>query len=446
MLRSDFLAFIIALGLVMLGLLIGPRVADKDQVEHCVVNVDLPGPFGLSLNCDSPEFMRLANNPSALLESNNTRTSRPAMILAASGIAATVAPLVPKPATIASAAARKDIDPARVASAMATMGAAYAAYLILNLLILSGAFLIMRQIMIEGAVAGVRSDHVPQSGLSHAVTGFGLLLISNDVVKAFVWSPHTQMFNILAPILCIWILWMSWNDRLVGRWQAFPFALGIGFGVAAYATFSIGLICMLAPWLVRQWMRGFPAGLPRPALHAAALAGIALLPSVTWYLFVKITTGAFYVHEAKFNQVIWIADAWRDGPLTFLSAWLGNVLDLTMMALPQLLSIAAASAWTIIMLRRSEQPILPTFKAAGPVLVFCGVVAALFLAFYATVGFIRPRLAFGVIPPFVVAAGILALVAMRSVPARDSRTLGAGYAAIGSIAAAVTVVKDGPWS
>lgn len=446
MTKSHLLVFIIALGLVMLGLLVGPRVADRDQIENCVVNVDLPGPFGISLNCDSPEFMRLANNPAALLEANNTRISRPAMILAASGIAAVIAPLVPKPGTLSVAASRADIDPARVSSAMATMGAAYAAYLLLNLVILCGAFLIMRSLMMKGSSAGAQPDPPASSGLSMALAGFGLLLISNDVVKAFAWSPHTQMFNILVPVLCIWTLWMSWKGQLVERWQSFLFALGIGLGVAAYATFLVCLVCMLAPWIVRQWLRGFPDGFWRLALRAAALAGIALLSSIAWYLFVKITTGGFYVHEAKFNQVIWMADAWRAGPLTLLSAWLGNALDLVMMALPQLLSTAAAVAWTIVMLGRGKKGALPALKAAGLAIAFCGVVAASFVAFYATVGFIRPRLAFGIVPPFVVAAGIFALAAFRSMPARDGRILGTGYAAIGTVAAVVTVVKDGPWS
>lgn len=32
----------------------------------------------------------------------------------------------------------------------------------------------------------------------------GALFIFNDPVKAFVWSPHTQMFNIMLPLFCVW--------------------------------------------------------------------------------------------------------------------------------------------------------------------------------------------------------------------------------------------------
>lgn len=444
MVRSHLSAFVLVLGLFMLGLLIGPRVADKDQIEYCVVNVDLPGPFGISLNCDSPEFMRLANTPSALLEPNNTRTSRPTMILAASGLAAVIAPLVPSPGMVGVAASRKDIDPSRAASAMRTMGPAYVAYLILNVAILCGAFLVMRHMMV--GAAGPVARPFADANLAMVVTGFGLLLISNDVVKAFVWSPHTQLFNVLVPVLCIWALWMSWQSRLVERWYAVPMALGIGFGVAAYATFFVCLACMLAPWVVRQWLTGFPYGAGRIVLRTTVVAAATLLPYLAWYLFVKGTTGSFYVHEAKFNQVIWIADAWRSGPTTVVLAWFSNMLALASMALPQLASTAVAMAWTIFMLGRGKYGVLPSWLASRQGIVSCAVVAALFVAFYATVGFIRPRLAFGIVPPFVVATGIFAVAAIRKISVQDGRTLGMGYVAIGLLAAVVTIVKDGPWS
>ena len=38
--------FLLSLLVVMAALLIGPRIPDAQQVEYCVVNVHLPGPFG----------------------------------------------------------------------------------------------------------------------------------------------------------------------------------------------------------------------------------------------------------------------------------------------------------------------------------------------------------------------------------------------------------------
>ena len=431
----------------MCGLLVGPRVANIDQSKYCVVNVELPGPFGVSLNCDSSEFMRLAINPSGLLDINNIRTSRPTMILAAAGIAAIIAPMVPKPTYMASVDGGNVDNPNRTASSLETMGAAYVAYVLLNFGVLCGAFLLMRDLMM-GVSANIQSEQLSAPRTTMTIAGFGLLMISNDAVKAFAWSPHLQLLNILVPVLCIWTLWMSWNGRLVERWQAFLFALGIGLGVAAYPTFLMCLFCMLGPWFVRQWQEGaFNGRRTLLVLRTTALTGTALLPFITWYLFVKITVGTFYIHETtKFNQVLWIADAWRDGPFVLLSAWFGNALYLVMMAIPQLIFTSAAVVWTFIMLARDKNEILSMLRTCRLVITFCVVAAVLYIAFFATVGYMAPRLAVGIVPTFVVAAGIFAVVATRSMSMRNSKTLEMGYVGIGALAAVVTVVKDGPWS
>ena len=60
----SFWWFSVSFLFLMFALLIGPRLPDDQQATQCVVNVHLPGPFGIGLNCDSPEFMRLAHEPS----------------------------------------------------------------------------------------------------------------------------------------------------------------------------------------------------------------------------------------------------------------------------------------------------------------------------------------------------------------------------------------------
>jgi hypothetical protein len=431
----------------MCGLLLGPRVASIDQVKYCVVNVDLPGPFGVSLNCDSSEFMRLAVNPSRLLDVNNIRTSRPTMILVAASIASIISPLVPKPTDMATVDAGSTDDANRTASSLETMGAAYVAYVLLNFAILCGAFLLMRNVMMEVSANNPRVQ-LSTTRTTMTIVGFGLLMISNDAVKAFAWSPHLQLFNILVPVLCIWTLWMSWTNRLVERWQAFLFALGIGLGVAAYPTFLMCLFCMLGPWIVRQWQAGgFHDKRTHLYLRTTALVGTALSPLIVWYFYVKITVGNFYIHETtKFNQVVWIADAWRDGPFTLLYSWFGNAFYLVVMATPQLLFTALAVVWTFIMLARDKTAILTILSTCRLALSFCGVAAVLYIAFFATVGYMAPRLAVGIVPACVVAAGIFAVVATHSISNRNCKILEMGYVGLGALAAMVTVVKDGPWS
>src|SRR5262245_46206780 len=88
--------FALGLALLMAALAIGPRVMTADQQSTCVGNIELPGPFGFSLNCDSPQFMYLARQPSALLEPGNERQTRPMMVFAAAALQDIVS-LVVKP-------------------------------------------------------------------------------------------------------------------------------------------------------------------------------------------------------------------------------------------------------------------------------------------------------------------------------------------------------------
>ena len=59
--------FLLMLATFTAGRMVGPRVPDDQQKRWCVVNVHITARLGVSLNCDAPEFMRVAAHPSALI-------------------------------------------------------------------------------------------------------------------------------------------------------------------------------------------------------------------------------------------------------------------------------------------------------------------------------------------------------------------------------------------
>ena len=72
--------------------LIGPRVQYvQDGVKP--INVYFKGPFGVSLDCDAPEFMDCANHLEYLLKDNSVRQSRPGIIFLANIVSLATKPL-----------------------------------------------------------------------------------------------------------------------------------------------------------------------------------------------------------------------------------------------------------------------------------------------------------------------------------------------------------------
>src|SRR5258705_8453949 len=135
--------FLIGFALLSLGLLIGPRVPDADAGANCIGNVELPGPFGFALNCDSPEFLWLARDPSGLLFHVNFRQSRPRMILLAALVQAPLSLLLPAdgPPTPVDQGL---YDPIAVARSFTRDRPASFAYLLLNFGILLASFQALR--------------------------------------------------------------------------------------------------------------------------------------------------------------------------------------------------------------------------------------------------------------------------------------------------------------
>src|SRR5258708_6669897 len=76
------LTFLLVLMTIMVALLYGKPMSPAAATKFYVVSIPLPGPFRLLLNVDSPEFMRMANQPATLFEKDNGRQSRPAYIIA----------------------------------------------------------------------------------------------------------------------------------------------------------------------------------------------------------------------------------------------------------------------------------------------------------------------------------------------------------------------------
>jgi len=425
--------FALCLLLLLAGFLIGPRIAPDQQHENCVGNIELPGPFGIHLNCDAPEFMALALHPSRLLQPQNYRQSRPGMILAAAAITRPLSAIVPSRETGAPPAD----DPARIVDAFSRYLPAYPAYMLLNAGILLLTFHFWRKI--------VRFAGLDDPASLPIVVAVGLMLVANDVAKAFFWSPHTQMFNILVPVIAVYAALRAWQGALGDSRFAVGMGLLTGAGLTAYGVFALVPLCIAAAGLL-AFNAAMPAERRRMGANLLLLLGLSAVPTALWYLLVRAAVGSFFSAEVNEEAFVWMLRLWRDGIDVLASEWMNKFAWMLRYAAPQALPLWALAAILARVAWRRREAARAALRQASPPIIAGVLVSAAVLVFYTCVGWVFPRLAYPILPPLIVAGGVFALGMAHHLDAASRTMLTRGVVLLALVAVIYEVAKDGPFS
>lgn len=437
---QSWLWFSAALAILLLGLLIGPRVADNKQAAYCVVNVHLAGPFGIALNCDSPEYLRLATTPSALLEKNNTRQTRPGMILAAYVVSLPFLPLSNIPSLLGIEASRPDVDPKRINNALAQQFPAYAAYIALNLLILYAAFFCFRRLCVE-----VTTDNGPATQLMIGLGGF--LIVANDVVKASFWTPHSQMFNVFVPVFAVYIFVRALHGAFLERNFAILTGLIMGIGLTAYPLFIVAILSTLIAGLL---------SLTRPKIFAAQMRWLAngvlfiaasASPALIWYVFVRVKTGGFYSHEFAQGPDAWIPAALSQGGLELLVLKVAQYFTTMLtLAVKQAFPLAALLVIAVAVALKHPKATATALRRNWAFALAALIVSGGTAGFYSLAGDMHFRWAFATIPPFMIVAIVIILAVCQKLSTIERRIVGSACFLIAACQLAFTIIKNGPFS
>lgn len=436
------------------GLAVGPRVPDDEQLRYCVKNIYLPGPFGISLNCDSPVFLEDAANPRLLLAENAVYQGRPLHITLVGAIGYPLrlltTPLLRALNLDQQLGFGLDIigkenpyrattftSEADVAAGIALFVPYFLAYVLGNVLLLIGAFwLYLRLVLPEG---GWRDAPL-------AVLLTGLLLAFNDLAKAYLLMPHSQMFSLFVPLLAVF----AFRELATAPSRRRVLLVGglAGFGVLAYAYFAVLVPVSAVALLVHARSRGgWRQAVRRVGPDVLWMTLLALLPAAGWVGFVILRNGAFFSFEvACCRQIVWIADAWSAGGAAALLAQFGSKLAFFlrtaagMSVLPLLLaSLLLALGWPG---RRQWSLNAHDRLALGG--AACVVVCS--LLFFSVLGYTVTRLATGIAVPLLVGVGVLAREGARGLSERARWWLESG-AAVGVIGILLlTLLKNGPYS
>jgi hypothetical protein len=404
--RQYLVSFGVLTVLWALLLLVGPRYHDPIVRPMSYRNIDLPGPFGLSLSVDSPNFMRLALEPAQLFEPRELRQSRPGLVLAAAPLALGLAQIVGPPPV-----------------------ASFLAYMLLHIAILVASFALYLRIVWP------RNEMVP---LPVYLTG--LLLLFNNVTAYFMLSPHTCLFNLLAPLLCLWIADRAWHNDLFRERRVFLVALLSGLGFVSYGSFLLAFPALLLPAVVRERGAGRALGVAFLG-RVVAVGAILVAPVVAWYALVMSVNGTFYSAEVEvFRMFVWIADGLRTHGWGWVGGKLVALTQLGMrkgawMSMPALLIVAAAflihppprgTLWRQV----RDDAVLATF------------VCVLFGTFFVLSGWVFNRNMYSASVPFIAVAGSCVAYTVRVLPRNRLRVANWAFALAAVVYGALVLVKD----
>lgn len=296
--------------LYAIGLFLGPKVPAEEELSRCVRNVHLPLGLGTSVNCDSGNFLRIANDPRLLFERKRIVDGRPlvpgAMEQTTPALAVTVR-LLQWPIDFVLDLSGIDlsgltggvteslntpvvdhIEGYDVNKSLPNIKALLSTYI---------AFVVTHGLILLCAAACYFAV-LRRRGIDNVVLYACGLLIVNDVSKIFLYSPHSQFFNILAPALTYWLVYRIIEDESAPRAFLFGAAL-LGVLMLYYNVFAVCVVVLGVVYLYRRIVM-------EQTRHYGAIAldcvvGVILfgLPMLIWIASVIAVEGSFFIYDVE---------------------------------------------------------------------------------------------------------------------------------------------------
>ena len=363
--------------------------------SQCVETQHVGGPLNIVLSCDSYQFITSAREPANLLGYRSWNQARPLGVVAASLLT---------------------LVESRFSG---VLGYPYGvkhqpgwlSYVVLNFILLMVALMIFRRLNRPLTTTGAAM-----------VAVLCTFLVFNDVVKGFFWSAHTQMWNVLMPLISISLSNMFLRRPIRSWLFMFTTGLLLGIGFLSYGSLVICLAAVIVSVVLGLWINRDRPSLPALIGKLAVFLLAFAVPVSIWIALVKRVSGVFFSPEAEiFRQFVWILDSWRAGGMPallsqtriFLGAFFvhfGNVVW------PALVLLAIVLVVRIVAPDRLRE----TIKDRSLMLGAAAITLVIAAVFYALMGFYRNRLEFNVVMPLLVIASVLLTGVIERLPRRQT--------------------------
>lgn len=299
-------------------LMIGPRVPEDQQKEFCVRNFQINNFFGHSMNCDSADYMLNTSNPRRLLEKDSIRQARPGIIINAYIFSFFIDNFIktinykddyPKKTIIEGEKIEYEVfeyfNPKIV----------YISYTLINILIIFFSIYLFFKIF----------DLSVFNPLHYKdwLIWFSLIIVVNNTINQFFWSPSTKLLNIFCCVFTIYFSAQIINKKL-NITQIFLINFVCGFLLLYYAVFFISFTIFNLLFMYFYSKKYF---------YIIFNIGLFIIPFGMWFMFIKKINGIFYFSNfTDYNFIFWIRDSYfqsgfRETLNSIFSGYYGFILS-----------------------------------------------------------------------------------------------------------------------
>jgi len=257
---------------------------------------------------DTYNFIWLATEPSQLLKKNTYRQSRPLFVMAGRFVGLGVYYLsYPFHSKIDAFLKNNTSFLPQYYDYETNTGTYffcfYIGFLIINVIILLICLLLFEKIV--KALSGEWKNGTLLFSLILAV------LLSHPVTKVFFWSVHQQLFNILTPLLSVYIGILILKKR-AGTKKLFLISIGLGLLLLFYGNFLLALPVLVGCYLYAEKKNGTNRGYAS-LLYSLLFVILFFLPATIWILYLKSINVTIYNPElVEYRQFIWIVDRLKE--------------------------------------------------------------------------------------------------------------------------------------
>ena len=276
---------------------------------------------GFFINPDAYGFILPAISPKQLLEFHSQRQNRPLFVVAGSAMGYTINLLTYPIRHPLMELYGKFWRGAYPKEQIFSLGNFYAGFILLNILILWLALFLFEKIfnILVGATPGSR---LPMFLLM-------VFFVSNPVTKAFFWTVHQQMFALLTPLLCIYIL-IRFNTReypVSFKQTALIYLLG-GLLLLVYGNFILLLPSLLFAFIYQEIKRGNLKNWFSLLLKTGMLTGIFFIPTLAWIEILHMNGVEYYNFEMKvYHHLVWIPETLHQSFELFFQQLIANTVE-----------------------------------------------------------------------------------------------------------------------